>query len=338
MLEIMNPKNFYNIFKEAIMNKNVNSKVKNSGLNNKINKLINLSCYLICFFQFVSLIFVPITSKKLENINYEEEEDISSLLEENIRFSSSSSNNYANKEKIKLTLEDKVLKLQACSAISRERASRDVEHIQLIGSFVNPNSNLEDSSTVEHVLSLMLMSCFKKVSLDKVNQILEQAKQRLINPMTKENQDLVELDKWEDLYISNNNKLVQDELMKYKDIMQDMREAQMSLMNEVKKKKKQDSNHLNEDNDNDNDNNAFNKNDDDNEDEAFINRRQNVRDQDLVLFGYEINKLSGQTKLILGLSLLIFLTLIFGIAVRKALKELPVTKEKKSKKLKKKDE
>ena len=140
----------------------------------------------------------------------------------------------------------------------------------------------------------------------------------------------MELDKWQEVYIANNNKIVQDELTKYAEVMRDMKETQSVMMREYKKQqgKGKDST---EDTDNDDmvDDDVKRESDDE-----FYNNNNRVK-EDLVLFGYELNKLNYSTKLILGLSLLFVLVLALSIALRKALKDLPVTKQKVSKKTKK---
>eukprot|EP00340_Litonotus_pictus_P001701 CAMPEP_0170515382 /NCGR_PEP_ID=MMETSP0209-20121228/1823_1 /TAXON_ID=665100 ORGANISM="Litonotus pictus, Strain P1" /NCGR_SAMPLE_ID=MMETSP0209 /ASSEMBLY_ACC=CAM_ASM_000301 /LENGTH=236 /DNA_ID=CAMNT_0010799841 /DNA_START=170 /DNA_END=880 /DNA_ORIENTATION=- len=230
-----------------------------------------------------------------------------------------------------MSMENKQTKLNACSLLARERVTKDMEYVQLVASFVNPNS--ESNEAVGQVMSLMLMSCFKNLGIEKAKHIIDTAEQRSLNPLSQEFKDMVELDKWEDLYISNNNKLIQDEITKYSEVMRDLRHIQGVMMQEEKAKKGKQGKEEEYDDDEYSEEQTENRQ----EDDEYYGRSGSMRDQDLVLFGYEINKLSGTTKLALGLSLTLMLVIGFGIAVKKALSDLPVTKEKKSKKKKRED-
>lgn len=312
---------------------NLSNKLKQSNKANKtftlnlsISSISQYSIYLVLLVFLLESSFNPVLSKRFGSAgNNIEEEELSNLIDDakDVSFEK-----YL-KEGKRISMENKQIKLQACSALARERATSDMEYVSLIASFVNPNS--EDNESISQVMSLMIMSCFKNASVEKSKLLLQQIEAKTLNSQTKENQNLVELDKWQEVYIANNNKVVQDELTKYAEVMRDMKETQTVMMREYKKQqgKGKDST---EDNDNDDMVDDDVKRDSDNDE--FYNNNNRVK-EDLVLFGYELNKLNYSTKLVLGLSLLFVLVLALSIALRKALKDLPVTKQKISKKTKK---
>lgn len=286
--------------------------------------MIIYSLYVYFLSNLLSYNFIrPIGAKKFGSTGRTEEEDLSLLLEDEPSVVKNTFTPYT-REAMNLPIEKKMLKLQACSVLSRERVTRDLEYVQLVASFVNPNS--DENESISQVLSLMLMSCFKNIDYSKAELISEQKEQNLLNPMTLDNKALLELDKWEDIYLSNNEKLIQEEVYKYSDVMRDMKAAQSALLGENNKN--------NQSNQESNQEKKANYNEDDEESEFYNTGKLNNK-PDLVLFGYEINKLAPNTKLILGVSLLVLIFVALFIAVKSALSELPTSKEKKSKKVKK---
>ena len=289
---------------------NLPNKLKKSSKANKtftlnLSTISQYGIYLVILVFLLDSSFNPVMSKRFGSAgNNIEEEELSNLIDDT---KDVSFEKYL-KEGKRISMENKQIKLQACSALARERATSDMEYVSLIASFVNPNS--EDNESISQVMSLMIMSCFKNASVDKSKLLLQQIEAKTLNSQTKENQNLVELDKWQEVYIANNNKIVQDELTKYAEVMRDMKETQSVMMREYKKQqgKGKDST---EDTDNDDmvDDDVKRESDDE-----FYNNNNRVK-EDLVLFGYELNKLNYSTKLILGLSLLFVLVLHFHLLI-----------------------
>lgn len=219
-----------------------------------------------------------------------------------------------------LTFQDKQTKLNACSILSRDRISKDMEYVQLVSTFVNPNSDSNES--IGQVMSLMLMSCYKNISPEKSKHVVDTNQQKPVNSMNYEYKELLELEKWEDIYISNDEKKIKEEMFKYQNIMTELRQIQQSLMKDKKP---------------DNENNEeTEQNEDlgDTQDEDYTSSRRRP-EQDLNIFGVEINKLPANTKLILGVSLIFILFGILAVLASKALKNLPQEKQKTTKKKKK---
>lgn len=308
----------------------VNSKDKKKAVSFQLTSLSCYSIYLIVLLFLLENSLTPVLSKRFGSAGSSMEEDELSNLVEDSKLSPSFEN--YNKEGKRMSIEHKQMKLQACSALARERAQNDLEYVSLIASFVNPNS--EDNESVSQVMSLMIMSCFKNASVDKSKLLLQQIESKTLNSLTKENQKLVELDKWQEIYIANNNKLVQDELTKYSEVMRDMKETQNIMMREYKKQQGQGNNEVDEEDMLESGDFSDSGRRSQNNEDEFYSGNNRVK-EDLVLFGYELNKLSYTTKLVLGLSLLMVLVIALSIALRKALADLPLTKQKVSKKTKK---
>lgn len=213
-------------------------------------------------------------------------------------------------------VEEKQNKMQACSILARDRAMKDSEYVKFVASFVSPNSEEEGFNSL---MSILMISCYKNIKARAVEDVLSAFKTESVNSMSKEFIKVLDLEKWENVYSSNDETKVREEMVKYSDAIKEVQAVQSYLDPESNKRKTPEGMEEQQQQD----------------DEYSINSRRRPMKEDLSIFGIDISKLSESSKLILGLSLLILLGSVFIYFARKAIKELPGEKVKKSKKNKK---
>jgi hypothetical protein len=218
-----------------------------------------------------------------------------------------------------LDIEHKIKKVQACNILSRVRLATETEYIKHVAQFVDPNSSEQES--IQRLASLLLLTCLKKISSSQVDILHEVENPESINPMTKEYKSLLEVEKWEEVFQSNNDKLIGEEINKYAPQMKEIRSVQdyMDLNDEEQKPRTKQ---------------QANKEVDEEPEEDFTQARYKP-ETNLNLFGVDIENLSSNTKLIIGLSLLVLLGAVIVVASKNAISALPATKQKVSKKKKK---
>ena len=218
-------------------------------------------------------------------------------------------------------LQTKQLKMQACSVLSRDRLMKDKDYFLFVATFVDPNG--DENERIQHLLSILMLSCYKNIHPKFAENLLVQAQDNSINSLSEENKALLNLEHWDSIYSSNDDKLIKSEMNKYQDALRDLRQVQQSLQ-----KNEQDNQNQQQSND------ESNRNDEDNDDYEFARNRK----PEMNILGYDISKLANETKMIIGGSLLILLFGAFIFYAKKAIGELPATKVKVSKKKKDKSE
>jgi len=218
-------------------------------------------------------------------------------------------------------LQTKQLKMQACSVLSRDRLMKDKDYFLFVATFVDPNG--DENERIQHLLSILMLSCYKNIHPKFAENLLVQSQDNSINSLSEENKALLNLEHWDSIYSSNDDKLIKSEMNKYQDALRDLRQVQQSLQ-----KNEQDNQNQQQSND------ESNRNDEDNDDYEFARNRK----PEMNILGYDISKLANETKMIIGGSLLILLFGAFIFYAKKAIGELPATKVKVSKKKKDKSE
>lgn len=215
-------------------------------------------------------------------------------------------------------IEEKQNKMHACSVLARDRAIKDSEYVKFVASFVSPNNEEEGFNSL---MSILMITCYKNIKPKAVEDVLNAAKAESVNSMSKEYIKVLDLEKWENIYSSNDESKVKEEMVKYSDAIRDVQAVQAHLDPESNKRRNQEP-----------------REDQQQDDEYSVNSRRRPVKEDLSIFGIDISKLSESSKMILGLSLLILLGSVFIYFARKAIKELPGEKVRKSKKSKDKKE
>lgn len=222
------------------------------------------------------------------------------------------------------SLQSKQLKMQACSVLSRDRLMKDKDYFLFVATFVDPNGN--ENERIQHLLSILMLSCFKNINNKIAENLIVQAQDNKINSLSEENKALVNLEQWDSIYSSNDENLIKNEMSKYQDVIRDLRQVQQSLQQQSQQDN-QDSQYNQESND-------YTNRNEDSEDYEFMRNRK----PEMNILGYDISKLTNETKLFIGGSLLILLFAVFIFYAKKAIGELPATKVKVSKKKKDKAE
>lgn len=219
-------------------------------------------------------------------------------------------------------LQSKQIKMQACSVLSRDRLMKDKDYFLFVATFVDPNG--DENERIQHLLSILMLSCYKNIHPKIAENLLVQAQENNINSLSEENKVLLNLEHWDSIYSSNDESLIKSEMNKYQDAIRDLRQVQQSLQKDQQEKEDQQSN-----------NDYSSRNDEeDNDNYEFARNRK----PEMTILGYDISKLTNETKLIIGGSLLILLFGIFIFYAKKAIGELPATKVKVSKKKRDKSE
>ena len=220
-----------------------------------------------------------------------------------------------------LSFTEKQEKMRACSILARDRLFKDKDYFSYVSSFVDPNS--EENDRIQHLLSILMLSCFKNLSHKDSGSIIIAAEDNKLNSMSNEYKAVLALEQWESIYSSNDESLIKEEMTKYHSVISELRQIQQAMQKENSK-------------DSDFDTEEIRKSElkNDNNDEDYYNQRTGGR-PDMTIFGVDISKLPDNTKMIIGISLLVFLLGIFIFYAKKAIGELPATKLKVSKKKKK---
>jgi len=148
----------------------------------------------------------------------------------------------------------------------------------------------------EKLVSIMILTCFKKIS-EMQSQILILSKPEEVDPMTPMHKELIELEKWRELYEKNDTERIRMAL--------DEISTSTEYLNQV-------------------------------EEDELIQEQDNyddimgkTKEKKMGIFGLNLNDISGLTKLLIGFSFLAFLVLLLFYAMRIVKKPLKKKKEKK---------
>ena len=231
------------------------------------------------------------------------------------------------------SIDQKVQKVKACNILSRVRTNADLEYIKYVATFADPNSSEEES--VQRFLPLLMMTCMKSISEEYAAELSELEDANGINPLNSENKRLLDVERWENVFSSNDEKRISEEVAKYSNQMKDLRMVQEYMQNRGKKEENKEKSNLEYEMEDDfhNDNRGNNYDDSDYYDSRQSRTGRN--DFDLNIFGFDISKLSDNYKYILGGILLLVLFGAFVIVSKNAISNLPSTKQKISNKKKK---
>ena len=221
-----------------------------------------------------------------------------------------------------VTSTEKQEKMRACSILARDRLFKDKDYFSYVSSFVDPNS--EENDRIQHLLSILMLSCYKNLSNKDSESIIIAAEDNKLNSLSNEYKAVLALEHWESVYSSNDETLIKEEMTKYHSVITELKQIQQTMQKDNSKDSDFDTEEIRK---------SELKNDNNNEDD-YYNQRTGGR-PDMTIFGVDISKLPDNTKMIIGLSLLVLLLGVFIFYAKKAIGELPATKMKVSKKKKK---
>lgn len=216
---------------------------------------------------------------------------------------------------------EKQEKMKACSILARDRLFKDKDYFSYVSSFVDPNS--EENERIQHLLSILMLSCYKNLSHKDSESIIIAAEENKLNSLSDQYKTVLALEQWESIYSSNDESLIKEEMTKYHSVISELKQIQQAMQKDNS-------------NDSDFDTEEIRKSElkNDNNDDDYYNQRTGGR-PDMTIFGVDISKLPDNTKMFIGISLLVLLLGVFIFYAKKAIGELPASKMKISKKKKK---
>ena len=166
----------------------------------------------------------------------------------------------------------------------------------------------EKKEKTEKLVSIMLLTCFKKIS-DSDGTNLSEMRPEDIDPMTEEYKNLVELEKWKEMYEKNDHEHLQEELSKVASTMKeiDSETAQSAFQHKQHQSKHEEKKKAEEE---------FEKKD--------------AGQKAYGLFGFNFREMNSTTKNLIGFSFLSLIGLLAFYALKTVQK--PEKKKKKEKK------
>lgn len=222
----------------------------------------------------------------------------------------------------------KVNRAKACNILTRLRVTSDLEYIKYVSSFTDPDASEDEN--MQKFVPLLLITCMKEINDEYVEEIIDLKETSKINILSEENKQLLNVEKWENVLSANDQQKINEEIFKYSNEMKDLKQVQEYF--DKDKKKSENNNNNNNYNINEKENDFHNDKDDSDSSQEF--RNSNKNEYDLNIFGLDLKNINNNNKLFIGLSLLITLFSVLGVAIKKVIKSLPKSKQKSSNKKK----
>lgn len=216
-------------------------------------------------------------------------------------------------------------KAHACSILSRDRLSKDYDYFNYVSSFVDPNA--EENERTQSLLSVLLLSCFKNINKEQVKTVIKDGNENNVKSLSEEYKKVLGLEEWESVFSENDQKKIENQMMMYKNEILELRSLQKEESTSANGKGKQTKKEKKNENEERGGNDEVNNRVDDRNDYDITNSKK-----EFTILGYDISKISYKNKMLIGLSLLIFIFVAFAIFAKRAIDELPENKKKNKKK------
>lgn len=205
-------------------------------------------------------------------------------------------------------------RMNACTYLAKQRVYQDMSYVSNIASFINPDGSQEEN--FNQLLSMGILSCYKNISQDEANDIgikvsLDNDVKLDIDIMSNKYKNMLNLEKWEEVYRSNDENTLKAELMAHSAALNDLRK-----MKEIENFR--------------NENSKRDEEDLSTQGENYFNSRD--VHHDLSLFGYRIEDLPWEIKAVFGICFLVAVTAAIIIGLKKASVEPKKKKDRSNKK------
>ena len=134
-----------------------------------------------------------------------------------------------SKETEALDKENKRIKVKACMKMLRYRIHQDHDYYEEVMKrvFSNPNSTENDIKKSGRVMMLSLNNCYKKIDIYDAEQI-EQSD--YINSVTPQNKELLNFEEWEEYVEKGKNDTIESEIDKTKELIEMIREEELNMI------------------------------------------------------------------------------------------------------------
>ena len=133
-----------------------------------------------------------------------------------------------SKETEALDKENKRIKVKACMKMLRYRIHQDHDYYEEVMKrvFSNPNSTENDIAKSGRVMMLSLNNCYNKIEIYDAEQI---EKSDYINSVTPQNKELLNFEEWEDYVEKGKNDSISTEIDKTKELIEMIREEELMM-------------------------------------------------------------------------------------------------------------
>lgn len=211
---------------------------------------------------------------------------------------------------------ERIARMNACTHLAKHRVYQDMNYISSIASFINPDGSQEEN--FNQLLSMGILSCYKNISQEEADDLgakvlLDNQVKFDLDIMNDKYKSMLNFERWEEVYRSNDENLLKSELMSHSGALNDLRK-----MKEIENHQKDNSKLIDDD-------------DFSTEGENYYNYNGRDLQQDLSLFGYKIQDLPWEIKAVFGICFLIGVVTAIFIGLKKAAVE-PKKKKDRSKK------
>ena len=186
---------------------------------------------------------------------------------------------------------DKQTKADACVKIIRSRMNQDENYYKELIDFLSIGTKKEEA--LNKLFSISLLTCYKQITFFDAEEIDNSNK---INALTSENKQLLNWEKWENLFKSGDQEALNYEMSTLNEGLEDLRSGEINL-NYLHEPQGQQDGRSSE------------------YDERLDYISKNEKKIDFSIFGFNFTQLDGKSKNLLGISLivLVFLFVIGGL-------------------------
>jgi hypothetical protein len=204
----------------------------------------------------------------------------------------------------KLTTINKA-RLIGCIRLARSRFHHEQDSV----------NKLIEAAGTDKVISTLLINCYSKVSIDQATEFVNKEDHKDIDALTADNRQLLEVEKWTEIYKKADKDTIYAEMEKMKEASESFFAIQDILKKESDEEDKR---------------NGINKEDQQAKNEEYIPVDKNKR-AEITILGFNISEMNPFVKNLIGF---VFIFLIFG-GLYFGLKKITAPKEAKKKKNKK---
>lgn len=186
---------------------------------------------------------------------------------------------------------DKQTKADACVKIIKSRMNQDENYYNEFIEFLSIGSKKEEA--LNKLFSISLLTCYKQITFFDAEEIDNSNK---INALTSENKELLNWEKWENLFKSGDQEALNYEMSTLNEGLEDLRSGEINLNYLHQPQGPQDGRPGEYD-------------------ERLDYISKNEKKIDFSIFGFNFTQLSAKAKNLLGISLiiLVFLFVIVGL-------------------------
>lgn len=144
-------------------------------------------------------------------------------------------------------------------------------------------------------MSLILLSCYNQITIYQADEIIKIKNFEKITAMTTENKNLLNIEKWDEIFKSGNQEQMEEEMGNLQEALSDLKSEELNFQDEERSEPRRPPPPQAEE-----------------QQEIYLNREKKV---DLNLFGINISEINTTVKYGLGFSLifLIFFSVIYGL-------------------------